>query len=490
MLLSGKTGLLIIDRFFSDSLGPVPETSNKEQKKSTMTQNALMTLLLAAGKGTRMQSGLPKVLHEIAGRSLVSHVMAAAEEAGADRQVVVLGHGAEQVKEVIGATGTSAETYLQTEQLGTAHAVLASREALESFSGYIIILYGDTPLVTAPTIAKLTEALDHGADIAVLGFETANPYGYGRLIVDAAGQLTAIREEKDASEDEKKINFCNSGMYALKSEHILSLLDRVNNNNAKGEYYLTDIIEIGKNDGLFIKALKCDEEEVLGINDRVQLAEAERVMQNRMREEAMRNGATLQAPETVYFSYDTKIGRDVIIEPNVVFAPGVEIQDGAHIRGFSYFEQSIIRKGAVVGPYARMRPEADIGENAKIGNFVEVKKSVVEAGAKVNHLSYIGDARVGSGANIGAGTIICNYDGFLKHKTDIGQGAFIGSNSALVAPLNIGKGAYIGSGSVITEDVPADSLALTRSEQTGREGWAIKYRTRKEQEKAERKNNK
>ncbi len=455
-----------------------------------MTQNALMTLLLAAGKGTRMQSELPKVLHEIAGRSMVSHVMAAADEAGAGRQVVVLGHGAEQVSEIVTSTQSSAETFIQTEQLGTAHAVLAAREALESFSGYIVILYGDTPLVLSSTIAKLTEALDQGADIAVLGFETDNPFGYGRLIVGADGQLSAIREEKDANEEEKKITFCNSGMYALKSDHILSLLDRVQNNNANGEYYLTDIIEIGKTDGLSIKALVCDEEEVLGINDRIQLSEAEKIMQNRLRHNAMKNGATLQAPETVYFSYDTKIGRDVLIEPNVTFAPGVEVQDNAHIRGFSYFEQSIIRKGAVVGPYARMRPETDIGENAKIGNFVEVKKSVVEAGAKVNHLSYIGDARVGSGANIGAGTIICNYDGFLKHKTDIGEGAFVGSNSALVAPVNIGKGAYIGSGSVITENVPDDSLALTRSEQTGRDGWAASYRTRKEQEKAEKKKSK
>lgn len=452
-----------------------------------MTQNVLMTIILAAGKGTRMQSNLPKVLHQIAGRPLVSHVIEAAKDAGASQQAVVLGHGAEHVRDVVSGHSGRIDTFLQTEQLGTAHAVLAARQALESFKGYVVVLYGDTPLLVPSTIKILTDALDKGADIAVLGFEAADPTGYGRLLLDESGNLAAIREHKDASEEELKINLCNSGVYAFRSEHMLGLLEAIDNDNAKGEYYLPDAIEIGRKNGLSITALTCDEEEVQGINDRVQLAEAEKILQNRMRRNAMEQGATLQAPETVYFSYDTRIGRDVIIEPNVVFAPGVTIEDDAHIRGFSYFEKSIIRRGAVVGPYARMRPDADIGENAKIGNFVEIKKSVVEAGAKVSHLSYIGDTRVGAGANIGAGTIVCNYDGFLKHKTDIGENAFVGSNTALVAPVKIGNGAYIGSGSVITEDVPGDALGLSRSEQIEREGWAPKYRSRKEAEKAEQK---
>ncbi len=414
---------------------------------------------------------------------MVSHVIAAAEDAGASRQAVVLGHGAEEVRGVIETSSGNIETFIQHEQLGTAHAVLAAREALDSFSGHVVILYGDTPLLVASTLQKLASKLDEGADIAVLGFEAKDPTGYGRLLIDGSGSLVAIREHKDATDEELKITLCNSGVYAFRSEHLPGLLDAIDNNNAKGEYYLPDAVEIGRKNGLSISTLTCDEQEVLGINDRVQLAEAEKVLQNRMRQKAMEQGATLQAPDTVYFSYDTLIGRDVIIEPNVVFAPGVVIEDGAHIRGFSYFEKSIIRKGAVVGPYARMRPDADIGENAKIGNFVEIKKSVVEAGAKVNHLSYIGDTRVGAGANIGAGTIVCNYDGFLKHKTDIGENAFVGSNTALVAPVKIGDGAYIGSGSVITEDVPGDALGLSRSEQVQREGWASNYRSRKEAEK-------
>ncbi len=455
-----------------------------------MTQNALMTILLAAGKGTRMQSDLPKVLHQVAGRSMVGHVIEAAKDAGASYQAVVLGHGADQVRDTVEGSSLNLETFLQIEQLGTAHAVLAAREALEEFSGYVVVLYGDTPLLVSSTIKKLTALLDEGADIAVLGFEANDPTGYGRLLLDPIGNLFAIREHKDASDEELTIKLCNSGVYAFRSEHMLGLLDAIDNNNAKGEYYLTDIIEIAHKNGLSISTLTGDEEEVLGINDRLQLAEAEKVLQNRMRKKAMEQGATLQAPETVYFSYDTQIGRDVIIEPNVFFAPGVIVEDGVHIRGFSYFEKSIIRRGAVVGPYARMRPDADIGENAKIGNFVEIKKSVIEAGAKVSHLSYIGDTRVGAGANIGAGTIVCNYDGFIKHKTEIGENAFVGSNTSLVAPVTIGNGAYIGSGSVITKDVPGDALGLSRSEQIEREGWAPEYRSKKEAEKAELKNKK
>jgi bifunctional UDP-N-acetylglucosamine pyrophosphorylase/glucosamine-1-phosphate N-acetyltransferase len=333
------------------------------------------------------------------------------------------------------------------------------------------VMFADTPLVRAETLAQLRGALAEGAAVAVLGFKPADPTGYGRLVMQG-DELTAIKEDRDANDDERKINFVNGGLMALSGAHALTILERIGNANAKGEYYLTDAVAIARDMGLKAVAIETAEDDVLGINTKAQLAQAEAVLQNRLRAAAMDAGVTMVAPETVFLSADTKFGRDVTIEPNVVFGQGVTVDDGAVIRSFSHLEGAHVGKGARVGPYARLRPGADLGQDVHIGNFVEVKAATIEAGAKANHLSYIGDARVGAGANIGAGTITCNYDGINKHHTDIGAGAFIGSNSALVAPVKIGDGAYIGSGSVITKDVPADALALERSPQTVKEGWA------------------
>ena len=448
-----------------------------------MAEQSLLTIVLAAGKGTRMKSDLPKVLHEIAGRSMVSHVLAVAEQAGATDQAIVVGAQADVVRKAILAEKPNAQTFEQTEQLGTAHAVLAAREALEGFSGHILVLYGDTPLLSAKTIQNLAETLNQGSDLAVLGFEAEDPTGYGRLLTNEAGGLIAIREHKDASEEERAVTLCNSGVFAFHSKHLLNLLERVENNNAKGEYYLTDVVEIARQDGLSVGTMICEEEEVLGVNSREQLSQAEAILQKRLRRKAMEEGATLIAPETVFFSHDTKLGRDVLVEPNVVFGPGVEVGDHVTLRAFSYFEECKVQDEAIIGPYARLRPGTDIGPKAKVGNFVEIKKAIVEKGAKVNHLTYIGDARVGEEANIGAGTITCNYDGFLKYHTDIGAGAFVGSNSALVAPVKIGDGAYVGSGSVITKNVTPGALALTRAAHEEREGWAEKFKTVKKREK-------
>ncbi len=452
-----------------------------------MTQTSFLPIILAAGKGTRMKSSLPKVLHPVAGRSMIQHVIAVAKQAGAEQQAIVIGHESEKVRSAILSDTQNSQIFMQTEQLGTAHAVLAAREAIENYTGYVLVLYGDTPLLKSETLIKLANVLENGTDVAVLGFEAEDPTGYGRLLLDEAGKLIAIREQKDANEEEQKVRLCNSGVIAVHTNHMLSLLDRVGNNNAKQEYYLTDIIEIANNDNLTVGTLICDELEVLGVNDKLQLSEAEFVLQKRLRATAMKEGVTMIAPDTVTLSYDTKFGIDVIIEPNVFFAPGVEVEDNVHIRAFSHFEKCKISNGAVVGPYARLRPETEIGPDAKIGNFVEVKKAIIETGAKVNHLSYIGDARVGAEANIGAGTIICNYDGYFKHHTDIGKNAFVGSNSSLVAPVKIGDGAFVGSGSVITKNVSPDALALTRAQQTEREQWAIKYRTLMAREKERKK---
>ncbi|ESR26577.1 N-acetylglucosamine-1-phosphate uridyltransferase [Lutibaculum baratangense AMV1] len=417
-----------------------------------------------------MKSRLPKVLHPIAGLSMLGHVAATVEAAvaGAATGLVIGPH-------MEGVTAGAARSFVQKDRLGTAHAVLQARPLLEAAEGPILVLYGDTPLIRPETLRRLVSAVTQGPAIAVLGFRAADPTGYGRLLT-RDGQLTAIREERDATDEERRIDLCNSGVMAFAPGKALGLLDRIRNDNAKGEFYLTDAVALAVADGESAAIIECGEDEVLGVNTRAQLAEAEAEFQARARRAAMEEGATLVAPDTVFFSHDTKLGRDVVVEPNVVFAPGVVVEDGATIRAFSHLEGAHVSSGATVGPYARLRPGARIGESVHIGNFVEIKAATIERGAKVNHLSYVGDARVGEGANVGAGTITCNYDGFSKHVTDIGAGAFIGSNSALVAPVKIGDGAYVGSGSVITEDVATDALAIGRGRQVAKAGRARELR--------------
>jgi bifunctional UDP-N-acetylglucosamine pyrophosphorylase/glucosamine-1-phosphate N-acetyltransferase len=368
------------------------------------------------------------------------------------------------------------EVFEQPIPAGTGNAVLAARPALERHQGDVIVVFADTPLLRAETLRRLVLALRDGAQIAALGFEAPDATGYGRLILDAQGRVAAIREHADASEGERKVGLCNAGAMAFRIGNLVELLARIGNNNAKSEYYLTDIAAIASREGLVTRPVACAPEEALGINSREQLAAAEAAYQTRARRKAMEQGATLVAPETVWLSFDTVIGRDVVIEPNVFFGPGVVVEDGAHIMANCHFVGARIRAGARIGPFARFRPGADIGAGARVGNFVEVKNATLEAGAKANHLSYIGDGRVGEGTNIGAGTIFCNYDGFNKHFTDVGKGAFVGSNTSLVAPVKVGDGAYIGSGSVISKDVEADALALERSPQEQRPGWAAKFR--------------
>lgn len=450
-----------------------------------MTADSLLTVILAAGKGTRMKSARPKVLHQIAGRSMLGHILETAAKAGAGSVAVVVGPGMDDVAETAVRSTPSSEIFVQTEQLGTAHAVLAAKAALARHQGDVIVLYADTPLLLPETIASLRRALDGGASVAVLGFEAADPSGYGRLIRGSNGELVAIREEKEASAQEREIRLCNSGVMAFRTSRLVSILESIGNANAKGEYYLTDAVEKARAAGFGSAAVVCPESEVLGVNSRDQLAAAEAIWQARRRRQAMLDGATLIAPETVWFSHDTVIGRDVVIEPNVFFGPGVVVGDEVEIRANCHIEAARIGKGARIGPFARLRPGADLGPDVHIGNFVEVKNVTVEAGAKANHLAYLGDGRIGAGANIGAGTIFCNYDGFFKHRTEVGAGAFVGSNSSLVAPVRIGDGAFVGSGSVITKDVAADALAIERSTQEERPGWAAKFRTMMKRRKAE-----
>jgi bifunctional UDP-N-acetylglucosamine pyrophosphorylase/glucosamine-1-phosphate N-acetyltransferase len=433
-------------------------------------------VVLAAGQGVRMKSSIPKVLHPLAGLPLVAHVLKAATAAGAASCSVVIPPNAKGFEAL--ATPIETRVFEQRERLGTAHAVLAAREALSGVEGPVLVLYGDTPLVSPESIRTLASAVENRADMAVIGFHAKDPKGYGRLITSDAGELLAIREEKDATPEERALSLCNSGIMAFRGHLLLPLLDRIGNKNKAGEYYLTDAVEIARAQGRSIACEVIGEDEVRGVNTRAQLAEVEALLQTRLRLQAMDGGATLLSPETVTFSHDTVTGQDVLIEPSVFFGPGVVIEDGATIKAFSYIESAHIERGAVVGPFARLRPGTRVGPKAKIGNFVELKAADIDEGAKVNHLSYIGDTHIGAGANIGAGTITCNYDGFRKHKTDIGAGAFIGSNSALVAPVRIGEGAYIGSGSVISKDVPANSLALTRAPEVHREGWAERLRAR------------
>jgi bifunctional UDP-N-acetylglucosamine pyrophosphorylase/glucosamine-1-phosphate N-acetyltransferase len=442
-----------------------------------MTQNSPLAIILAAGKGTRMKSERPKVLHRLAGAPLLSHVMLAAKAAGLDRLSVVVGPGMDEVGAVATALDPNTEIFIQADQLGTADAVKTARQALEAFDGHVLVLYGDTPLLKPETIGKVRAELDADADLVVIGFETANPGGYGRLLLDDRGGLAGIREEKDASPAERALTLCNSGIMGFRSaKTLLGLLGRIGNDNAKGEFYLTDTVALARGDRLEARMIRSDAEEVLGVNARTELAAAEAVMQGRLRAKAIAEGATLVAPETVFLSQDTQIGQDVTIEPHVVIGSRVVIESGATIRSFCHLEGARIGRGATVGPFARLRPGADLATDAHVGNFVEIKQAEIGEGAKVNHLTYIGDASVGARANVGAGTITCNYDGFAKHRTEIGAGAFIGSNSSLVAPVKIGEGAYIGSGSVISKDVSPDALALTRAPQEERPGWAAKIR--------------
>jgi bifunctional UDP-N-acetylglucosamine pyrophosphorylase/glucosamine-1-phosphate N-acetyltransferase len=440
-----------------------------------MPQRTCLAIVLAAGEGTRMRASVPKVLHKIGGTTLLEHVFASAREAGVEDIAVVVGpdHGA--IEAVVQEIAPNAQIFTQSERLGTAHAVLAAKKAMVKGTDDILVMFADTPLVRGETLGKLRGALSEGAAVAVLGFTPVDPAGYGRLVMRGS-ELVAIREDRDASADERKIALCNGGLMALAGDKALSILERIGNANAKSEYYLSDAVAIAREMGLKATAIETSEDDVRGINTKAQLAQAEAVLQERLRSAALEAGVTMIAPQTVFLSADTKFGKDVTIEPNVVFGQGVTVEDGATIRAFSHLEGAHVGKGARVGPYARLRPGAHLGADVHIGNFVEVKASTIEAGAKANHLSYIGDARVGEGANIGAGTITCNYDGIAKHRTDIGAGAFIGSNSALVAPVKIGDGAYVGSGSVVTKDVPADALGIARAEQTNKEGWAKRLR--------------
>jgi bifunctional UDP-N-acetylglucosamine pyrophosphorylase / glucosamine-1-phosphate N-acetyltransferase len=444
-----------------------------------MSANArrCLTIVLAAGEGVRMRSARPKVLHELAGRSMLAHTLSAAQEgATGDIAVVVALDGDGVATEALKAA-PEAKIAVQRQRRGTADAVLAARDQIEHGYDDIVVVYADIPLIEASTLAAMRAELASTAEIVALGFEAANPAGYGRLI-ERDGRLLAIREEKDASAAERASRLCNAGPIAFSGAEALNLLSAVKPDNAQNEYYLTDIVEIANARGLTARALVAQEREVMGVNDRAQLAAAEAALQDRLRRRAMAAGATLTAPETVFLSSDSKIGRDVVIEPHVVIGPRCTIEDGATIRSFSYLESARVAGGAIVGPFARLRPGADIGANARIGNFVEIKQSAVEEGAKSNHLTYIGDARVGAKANIGAGTIVCNYDGFAKHKTDIGAGAFVGSNSALVAPVTIGESAYIATGSVITQPVEAGALAIARGRQEVKAGWAKAFRDR------------
>jgi bifunctional UDP-N-acetylglucosamine pyrophosphorylase/glucosamine-1-phosphate N-acetyltransferase len=446
----------------------------------------LLVVILAAGKGTRMKSARPKVLHHVAGRSLLGHAMALSRDAGATRLAVVVGPGMPEVAEEARLHAGDAAIFVQHQQLGTAHAVLAARDAIASHTGDVCVLFADTPLLTPDTVHRLRHSLGKGSGMAVLGFHAADPTGYGRLLTDGSGSLLAIREDRDASDAERKVTLCNSGVMAFRTPKLVSILERIGNANAKQEYYLTDAVEIARNEGLPVVASTGTEDEVRGINSRDQLAAAEAIWQGRARLKVMRDGATLIAPETVWLSYDTVIGRDVVIEPNVVIGPGVTIEDdvvikaNCHLQGIDRKVSTgvRVRKGAEIGPFARLRPGTDIGPEVHIGNFVEIKNATLEEGAKANHLAYLGDAHIGAHANIGAGAITCNYDGVSKGHTQIGARAFIGTNTSLVAPISVGDDAYVGAGSVISrQNVEPGALTFVRGERHDKPGWVAKVRT-------------
>ncbi len=439
-------------------------------------------IILAAGKSTRMKSKKSKVLHAIGGRSLIGWVDALAREAGADKIVTVVGEHNQDVRAAAETLGASIA--IQEPQEGTGHAVLCAKDALAGFDGYVIVLCADAPLIRAQTLGAVFEALASGADVAVLGFEPEEPGAYGRLIVKD-GALEKIVEAKEASPKELAVRLCNSGIMAARKDVLYEALAHVTNDNAKGEYYLTDVVEIAQRLGKKVAAVTAsDPDEVLGVNSRADLALAETAFQSRMRADMLAKGVTLRDPSSIYFSFDTVIEGDADVGANVVFGPGVSVGEDAIIHPFCHLEGARIGKGANIGPFARLRPGADMGEGSKAGNFVEVKKAKVGKGAKINHLSYIGDAELGPRVNVGAGTITCNYDGYDKHKTVIGEGAFIGTNSSLVAPVTIGSGAYLGSGGVITKDVPDNALAVARADQVHKEGWAVRYRAAKAKRKS------
>ncbi|HUB65225.1 MAG TPA: bifunctional UDP-N-acetylglucosamine diphosphorylase/glucosamine-1-phosphate N-acetyltransferase GlmU [Methylocella sp.] len=441
-----------------------------------------LAVVLAAGESLRMRSARPKVLHNLAGRSMLAHVLSSLKEAGADRIVVIVGpnHGA--VVAEVKATARDAEVTIQKERLGTAHAVLAAREAIARGYDDLLIVFADTPLVRPETFTKMRKALGQGQNAVVaLGFKTQQPAGYGRLILEE-GVLLAIREDRDATEAEREIETCNGGLMALDGRHALPLLSAIGNTNSQKEFYLTDIVTVARARGLDVTAAIAAEDEVLGVNDREQLAAAEAILQARLRAKAMREGVTLIDPSSVTLAFDTVLGRDVVVEPHVVFGPGVMVGEASLIRSFSYLEGAAIGPNAIIGPFARLRPGANLAQDVHIGNFVEVKASEVGAGTKINHLSYIGNASIGAKTNIGAGTVTCNYDGFSKYHTEVGAHVFIGSQSALVAPVKIGDGAYVGAGSVITQDVAPDALALARARATEKPGWAHAFREKKRKE--------
>ncbi|WP_288415965.1 bifunctional UDP-N-acetylglucosamine diphosphorylase/glucosamine-1-phosphate N-acetyltransferase GlmU [uncultured Novosphingobium sp.] len=445
----------------------------------------LAIVILAAGKGTRMKSDLHKVLHPIAGRPMLEHLLHSAARLDPQVQVVVAGHGRDQLETALAGRAVIA---LQEPQLGTGHAVLQARQALEAFTGDILILYGDVPFVSEATMRSMLDRL-HQADappVVVLGFEPDDPLQYGRIVAEG-DRIDRMVEHKDATEEERLVGLCNSGLMAVRSQDLFALLDRVGNDNAQGEYYLTDIVNIANGDGRACAVVITDDaDEVAGINARGELAQAEARWQARRRQQAMADGATLVAPETVWFSWDTKIGRDVTIEPNVVFGPGVTIADGVTLHAFSHLQGATLEAGVSIGPYARLRPGAVLKAKSRVGNFVEMKNAVLGEGAKANHLTYLGDADVGPGANIGAGTITCNYDGYFKHRTVIGPRAFIGSNSALIAPVRIGADAIVGAGSAVSRDVADGELRLVRAEQLVKPGWADSFHDAMKKKKADR----
>ena len=442
-------------------------------------------VILAAGQGTRMRSDTHKVLHPIASRPLLMHLLESVDSLGATKRVVVVGKGRDQVEQAL--EGRDVLVVHQAEQKGTGHAVQQARQALSGYEGPVLVLYGDTPFVEADTLTRMLERLDgdDGPGVVVLASQPADPAAYGRIILGEGDRIAKMVEFRDATEAERAVRLCNSGMMAVRARDLFGWLDQVKNDNAAGEYYLPDVVNIAASEGREAVVIEGDPYETAGVNSRAELAHLELEWQRRRREQVLDEGATLIDPESVWFAYDTKLGRDVTVEPHVVFGPGVEVADGATIKAFSHIEGALIGARAQIGPFARIRPGTVLAERSKVGNFVELKKASVGAGAKVNHLSYVGDSEVGRGANIGAGTITCNYDGFGKHRTIIGEGAFIGSNSSLVAPVQIGAGAVVGAGSVITSDVEADSLAVERSQQKGIAGWARKFRERMARKAAE-----
>ena len=430
-------------------------------------------ILLAAGQGTRMKSDRPKILHQVANLPLFAHALASAGDLAPDRRVIVVGHGGEEVAEAARGLDPDIIAVTQEERLGTGHAVAQARDALAGAGGDALVLYADTPFIRSETLARMVEARATGADLVILGFEAADPARYGRLIMDG-DRLDRIVEWKDATDEERTITFCNSGVMMADAALLFDLIDGVGNDNAAGEYYLTDTVAVAGARGLSATAVICPEEETLGVNSRSDLAQAEAAFQARARAEALDTGVTLEAPDTVYFSHDTHLGRDVVVEPNVVFGPGVTVETGARIRAFSHIEGAHVGARAIVGPFARLRPGAELGNEARVGNFCEVKNAEVGEGSKINHLSYIGDARIGDGTNIGAGTVTCNYDGVSKHRTEIGNRVFIGSDTMLVAPVTVGDDAMTATGSVITRDVEAGALAIARARQDVKPGFAVR----------------